>query len=506
MKINLHMICHMITFPHKSVYGNRAGNFNLIGWRFYETQKEISDKYLYIVESDLLSQAVSKYPDDFFVCILDNSYLYSKSVAGNVLFIDDSNVSYQELEHQLAIIFETFQQWHDDIREMLLNKWNLQELLNIGARFLPNPIGLFDINGALLARTGDLGQHAEGTLWEDIDDIGFTPTDDGIDMEFFMMRMNMEKSPFFLRTTEGKFTSFSRIICPLHYEGNCFAYLGTQDYYEELTQFDRSIICILKPIMEFALRYSDSGATILDGNSFAIRTLLSGYTLAEEGVESLLEAWQRDKDDSYYVIVFKEGLSYRTEILNHIQHIMAEAKLHYFDGHIVAIYYGANLEENKELLTQLEIMAHRMDISIGASNMQKVITDLRVGYLQGLLAAEEQGKMRVCFFSDVYLSHLAKAINDSPYCSAILFPHFLEIMRVKKEGYDMSLISTLRQYILMNGNLSMTASALYIHRHTAEYRISKIEELLGICISELTEQERIQLYISCLWAEHEMTD
>lgn len=110
MKINLHMICHMITFPHKSVYGNRAGNFNLIGWRFYETQKEISDKYLYIVESDLLSQAVSKYPDDFFVCILDNSYLYSKSVAGNVLFIDDSNVSYQELEHQLAIIFETFQQ------------------------------------------------------------------------------------------------------------------------------------------------------------------------------------------------------------------------------------------------------------------------------------------------------------------------------------------------------------------------------------------------------------
>lgn len=70
----------------------------------------------------------------------------------------------------------------------------------------------------------------------------------------------------------------------------------------------------------------------------------------------------------------------------------------------------------------------------------------------------------------------------------------------------MSLISTLRQYILMNGNLSMTASALYIHRHTAEYRISKIEELLGICISELTEQERIQLYISCLWAEHEMTD
>ena len=48
-----------------------------------------------------------------------------------------------------------------------------------------------------------------------------------------------------------------------------------------------------------------------------------------------------------------------------------------------------------------------------------------------------------------------------------IFPHFVEIMRVKNEGYDMSLISTLRQYILMNGNLSVTASALYIHRSSS---------------------------------------
>jgi DNA-binding PucR family transcriptional regulator len=43
---------------------------------------------------------------------------------------------------------------------------------------------------------------------------------------------------------------------------------------------------------------------------------------------------------------------------------------------------------------------------------------------------------------------------------------------------------TLRRYLTSEGNLSACAQKLYIHRHTLNNRLVKIEELCGVCLRD----------------------
>lgn len=47
-------------------------------------------------------------------------------------------------------------------------------------------------------------------------------------------------------------------------------------------------------------------------------------------------------------------------------------------------------------------------------------------------------------------------------------------------GYDDELITTLKQYLLDNMNMSQAAKSLYMHRNTLLYRLSRIQRLTGL--------------------------
>ena len=60
-----------------------------------------------------------------------------------------------------------------------------------------------------------------------------------------------------------------------------------------------------------------------------------------------------------------------------------------------------------------------------------------------------------------------------------------------------SSLTCLKAYILADGNISAAAAKMYVHRHTAIYRIEKIEQLLGVKLAELDEKELGLMWITC---------
>ena len=61
--------------------------------------------------------------------------------------------------------------------------------------------------------------------------------------------------------------------------------------------------------------------------------------------------------------------------------------------------------------------------------------------------------------------------------------------------------NTLKEYLLHGNNVSMTSKHLYIHRNTMIYRLSKINEILGVDIND--PKIARQLMISIVLQEQE---
>ncbi|HUM45029.1 MAG TPA: helix-turn-helix domain-containing protein, partial [Fervidobacterium sp.] len=68
-----------------------------------------------------------------------------------------------------------------------------------------------------------------------------------------------------------------------------------------------------------------------------------------------------------------------------------------------------------------------------------------------------------------------------------------ELLTYEKE-HDGSLLATLETYLFYNCNKAELARRMYLHINTVQYRINKIEEILGV---DLDEQEaRLNLSIA----------
>ena len=52
------------------------------------------------------------------------------------------------------------------------------------------------------------------------------------------------------------------------------------------------------------------------------------------------------------------------------------------------------------------------------------------------------------------------------------------------EAKETKFYETLKQYLLVGNNVSMAAKKMFIHRNTMIYRLSKINEILGVDINE----------------------
>lgn len=146
MKLNLQIIYHFLDSGRKIIKGEHTLDFSLSALRFYRPGRPADGDYLYLVEESLLEQALASFPHAFFFCVVQKFPNKIPEYKGNFILLEGEGLK-EEPYALLSGIFETFQQWEEDLNLALLEKHPLQEILDIGTRFMPNPVGLFDKTG-----------------------------------------------------------------------------------------------------------------------------------------------------------------------------------------------------------------------------------------------------------------------------------------------------------------------------------------------------------------------
>ena len=109
---------------------------------------------------------------------------------------------------------------------------------------------------------------------------------------------------------------------------------------------------------------------------------------------------------------------------------------------------------------------------------------------QALAMARRFGEKRPVYFTDLSVYRLLLQMEHNP--ELISFQEQTLGKLLVHEGYE-EMIHTLDAFFAHHGNLSQTADALFIHRNTLNYRLERIQSILGIDLDNPETRLALQL-------------
>ena len=92
---------------------------------------------------------------------------------------------------------------------------------------------------------------------------------------------------------------------------------------------------------------------------------------------------------------------------------------------------------------------------------------------------------------------LFASIDSSIDVVDLCYPKLIEIYRSDRNN-RLELIECLYTYLICGRNMADTARRLFAHRNTLLYRLHVLEDVLGLKIDDLNEQELLMMLLSCL--------
>ncbi|MCR5545985.1 MAG: PucR family transcriptional regulator ligand-binding domain-containing protein [Lachnospiraceae bacterium] len=160
-------------------------------------------------------------------------------------------------------------------------------------------------------------------------------------------------------------------------------------------------------------------------------------------------------------------------------------------------------EEIKEVQHSLnQLLRQDESYSMGVGRLTKSVRCLYKSYNQAKSIQRLQSRGKIgnenVFYTNLGIYRLLMGIEDREII-VDYYNHTLLPLREYDSMNHSDLCQTLRCYLTHDGSVKETADELFVHRNTVNYKINKIEELLGIEMSSLTS--RAELIIAFKLAE-----
>ncbi|MFZ5897951.1 MAG: PucR family transcriptional regulator [Bacillota bacterium] len=102
---------------------------------------------------------------------------------------------------------------------------------------------------------------------------------------------------------------------------------------------------------------------------------------------------------------------------------------------------------------------------------------------------------QVCFYEDLGIFHWLIKLHEAKVDLKSMAEKVLGNLIEYDRKHGSRLLETLETYLTLNQNMQQTASALFIHRHSLKYRLSRIEAKTGLSLKDYNHRTQLQLAI-----------
>ena len=485
----------------------------LVGVRMLPgNHNDLTDRYIYIVTDHELKSSIpdKQYLNMIYIGEQRDPGFFTKTEWQVILLPNIFDVQY--IFESVLNIFEKYLSWNQDILSLIATNKLLQTVLDMGIKYLNNPVAVFDNSMALIAMAGKLPPNIESTPWEEITSKGYI---EGIGFSIEkqkLMSQNLQCSEYpFLFYPDDHDKNNVHMAAGLFLDNYQIGAICSTNINAPITKGQLALFSILKSHTETLLRKNSHHRALSDGIDHYIDMLLQGFQIDEVAVAYYLSRRKWKIDDNFCILFFcqrdkaefdfleRESLTFR------IGKVLADTYVSSYEYGILAVVHNyEKVEKGNQFYEKLEHLAGNSNLICGISMELNDYMCINYAFTQAKMALQEkylQPDKAIYHFSDHYTEHIMSSIDVSNSFKSLCHPKILRVFnRDKAQGRE--LIHTLYTFLTNGRNLSATAKSLHLHRNTLLYRIERYSELLQIDFNDARESEMFIILVTCKFLYH----
>lgn len=466
-------------------------------------------EYLYLDFQHALKK-MEELPDNFpsrQVLVVHEEDL-SEHAVPDFSFISVKNCEdFYELQEQIRELFDEFTVWYQDLCELCITGGNLHQILHLTERLTPNHIYISDMSFKVVSYTKKEIMPAISATWNYQTEYGYLPLHimQGLIQSGELEKMNHCRKAVLFHSTNFAIPFTCRNI-----------------YFSNKAQFHLFVVnCMRRPCLrdrfiadllgEFLTRHyyllpSNQGGLTEKSHEPFLTDILNGTLTDRKLIERQISILNWSLPEMYCMALI-HLMDRNTSFTQMIRY--------YLDKNSQYIYFGyedylvvliANPQKEREklksLLTDLA-QSYALDICLGDSyeGFLKIRSQFSILKRTQNIAHRYTGAAGFIEASEYSIYYLVDYISQSeelrPFCC-----HEAEYLLEFDEQNDTSYFETLKVYLLHDSNTLKAAKELHIHRNTLNYRLNKINDLIGL--DQFSATRKVHLFLSIMILDHEL--
>ena len=409
----------------------------------------------------------------------------------------------QILDFVLELLSE-YQQWEQLIDQLTYRSASLQELCQLGARLLDNPVCIHDDWFMMVAMSRELEQIMPPEHFSSSTK-GFIPR-----MILDDFRYDSEYLETYSHRTAQIWQSSGDTPASLYvnlWDGTVYqGRLLVIRHHRPFRKMDFLLAEVLTQRAVFLLHQQRLGEQRpLRSMDDVVYSLIQGSQPDPGDLTQLLYMLNWKKNDRFLCIRVRSQQSEGKTVMEHVLHsdlfrIFPEAYI-LFAGHEQCVILNLSREPVSRAMIRHRLAALCRDYCLyaGISSPVTDIRELNLAYYQADVALAQafrlHGDQWMVQFSDCAMDHILSSLDSPLPAGALVAPELLAMAEYDREK-GTQYFETFREYLLNERDIPRTAQKLIIHRTTLLYRLKKIQSQLGVDLED--PWKRLYLLFS-LW-------
>lgn len=420
----------------------------------------------------------------------------------------------EKIISEVGLIIEEFSQWREHILLKMLEKEDMQSIIDYMAEKVCNPFSLLDDNSFILARSKGHELIPKGTIWDTMKGNYLNIYDFYSPREWKKIRLQMDTaghSHILYRPEKDAQHIYYSIN--LYDHDVMIGSIGAMDINGPFTDGQLAVMEMIRDMLEvyFRTEYNavESGSII----TTSFNRLLNGdYDLNAIRKSLNKRHWKLDED--FYLLTFEFSDITRSEMelasfmnLIHMQYPKAMVGLKNKQI-VISVRKKDYDQEDKKQRESLKKFLVQYDFYCGISYPFKNFENAQYFCEQSCYAAltasqnteTTDGMYRIVEYRDVHIKHAVNMIAHRDEARKYCHPAILMLHESEKKS-DQVLVPCLQSFLVNGRSIAHAAKALQLHRNTLIYRLQRLEEILGIHFEYLENDEIMGLLMSCYIVE-----
>lgn len=468
------------------------------GIRLYHGQQDLKKDVLYLLRPEEHS-----FPFD--------SYAYLSAVAhpGKANHLICPRRPDEEIMDQLLEIFSQFQTWEDAIDLLVYRNADLQELCELGAQLLENPVCIHDDWFVMMAITAEYAEIMELEYMMSSTK-GFIPRAVVEDFQYdsdYLETYAHHDARIWCPPDKNQKSLYVNLWDESVYKGRLLVARKNRDFLHR----DFLLAEVLTQRAVMLLRRKRLGGEDVHQNmDDIIFSLVRGRQTESADINHLLNMLTWQASDQFLCLRIRPQQSGNPAMMDHLIH---SDLFRYFPGSYILLddreqCVILNLTRNPvaQVRHRLAPMCRDYGLYAGISSPVRGIGEIHAAYYQAGAALEQAFRLRsekwMVSFSECALDHVLRNLPAPLRPEHLVVPELLALIRHDQEK-GTQYFATLQAYLLQERDIPKTSEALIIHRTTLQYRLKKIQSLTGFDLED--PGQRLQLQLS-LWILQEQQE